>query len=297
MAENAPRGLTEADMPGLFEGANAASILGQRRYVGAVLMRLTFAVVAAATGVASIQVGPSNVDLMAIGTVLALVIVITVEVYLKSVRPEDAWYDGRALAESAKSLSWRYAVGAAPFPLRDEKARASYVKVLAQLVGDTPTTGIRPTSAPAVTTAMRELRESPLAARRAAYLQDRVTDQLNWYTRKAERCDTVAHRSGVALLVIEALGVLAALSRAVGLVEFDLAGLVAAMIAAGAAWLAVRQYATNARAYTFAAHELAMVHAQLEPIEDEETWAIEVANAEEAVSREHTMWRASRSGS
>jgi SMODS and SLOG-associating 2TM effector domain 3/SMODS and SLOG-associating 2TM effector domain 1 len=296
MAENAPRGLTDADLPGLFEGANAASLQGQRRHVRAVSMRLTFAVVAAATGVASIRVGPSGVDLMAIGTVLALVIVITVEVYLKSMRPEDAWYDGRALAESAKSLSWRYAVGAAPFQLRDEKARASYIQVLAQLVGDIPT-GIRPTNAPAVTTAMRELRESPLAARRTAYLQDRVTDQRTWYARKAQRCEAVAYRWGLALLVIEALGILAALSRAVGLVEFDLAGLVAALIAAGAAWLAVRQYATNARAYTFAANELTIVYAQLEPIEDEDTWAVEVANAEEAVSREHTMWRASRSAS
>jgi hypothetical protein len=292
---SAPLGLTDADLPGLFQGADAASVQGQRRHVRAVQLRLTFAIVAAATGVATLRVGTAGIDLLSIATVIALVIVVSVEFYLKSVRPEDTWYDGRALAESAKSLSWRYAVGAAPFGGQD--ARAGYVDGLTMLLHDAPATSIRPTSAPAVTTAMQALRDSPLAIRRAVYLADRIEDQRRWYARKAERNELLAYRWGIALLTVEIVGILAALSRAVGLVNFDLAGVVAAFIGAGAAWLAVRQYGTNARAYTYAAHELSIVYQRLDTIVDEGAWATEVADAEEAISREHTMWRASRSGS
>jgi hypothetical protein len=294
---SAPLGLADADLPGLFQGADAASVQGQRRHVRAVQLRLTFAIVAAATGVATLRVGAAGIDLLSIATVVALVIVVSVEFYLKSVRPEDTWYDGRALAESAKSLSWRYAVGAAPFAKPVADARAAYVDGLRMLLHDAPPTSIKPTSAPAVTAPMQALRDSSLAARRGVYLADRVEDQRTWYARKAERNELLAYRWGIALLTVEIVGILAALSRAVGLVNFDLAGVVAAFIGAGAAWLAVRQYGTNARAYTYAAHELSIVYQRLDTITDEGAWATEVADAEEAISREHTMWRASRSGS
>lgn len=297
MPESSSRGLADGDLPGLFQGADAASVLGQRRHVRAVRLRLAFAIVAAATGVASFRVGTADIDLLAIGTVLALFIVLTVEVYLKSIRPEDTWYDGRALAESAKSLGWRYAVGGAPFPRHGADARAQYADGLRLLLEDSPTTSIRPTGAPAVTRAMQEVRDSPLAVRREVYLRDRVADQKSWYERNAARNEALAHRWGFMLLAVEVVGIMAALCRAVGLVEIDLAGVVAAFIAAGAAWLAVRQYATNARAYTYAVHELSIAYDRLAVIEDEDAWASEVADAEEAVSREHTMWRASRSGS
>jgi hypothetical protein len=40
--------------------------------------------------------------------------------------------------------------------------------------------------------------------------------------------------------------------------------------------------------------ELAAVASELEALTDERLWAQFVAEAEEAISREHTLWRASR---
>jgi conflict system pore-forming effector with SLATT domain len=244
------QGLTDRDLPGLFQGADLASVEGQRRHIRGVRLRLTFAIIAAGTGITSLRVGASGIDLLSIGTVIALVVVVSVEFYLKAVRPEDTWYDGRALAESAKSLSWRYAVGAVPFPKGGANAGPEYVTRLEMLLHDAPTTSIKPTSAPAVTPAMLALRDSSLAVRREVYLRDRIAEQQSWYANKAGQTGNLAHRWEVILLTVEITGILAALFRVVGLVDFDLAGVVAAFIGAGAAWLAVRQYATNARAYT-----------------------------------------------
>ncbi|MGX7829043.1 SLATT domain-containing protein [Actinokineospora sp. 24-640] len=52
-------------LPGLFDSADNASIAGQRRYVNAVRLRLTLAVVAAATGVVAWKVGTRGIDLAA----------------------------------------------------------------------------------------------------------------------------------------------------------------------------------------------------------------------------------------
>ncbi|MEU4603451.1 SLATT domain-containing protein [Kribbella sp. NPDC023972] len=75
---------------------------------------------------------------------------------------------------------------------------------------------------------------------------------------------------------------------------------VAALIGVGATRLGVRQYTTNARAYSLASEELAIIRSRIEVFDcdgpdSDRRWAAEVADAEEAVSREHTMWRASRS--
>jgi hypothetical protein len=72
----------------------------------------------------------------------------------------------------------------------------------------------------------------------------------------------------------------------------DLAGVASALIAAAAAWSGAKQYATLARAYTYAGMELRIVD-RLMLETDEAMWAAEVVDVEDAVSRQHTMLRAS----
>ncbi|HEV2779536.1 MAG TPA: DUF4231 domain-containing protein [Actinophytocola sp.] len=290
-------GLADTDLPGLFEAADAASLEGQRRYVTAVRFRLILVIVAAITGVVTWKVGSRGIDLAAIGTALALVAISLTELTVKSVRPEDRWYDGRALAESAKSLAWRYSVGGVPFAKQDDEdaVKRRFIEQLARLLEEAPTTSITPSRRPVVTERMAALRASDLPTRKAAYLRSRIGDQQEWYSRKARLNDKLAGRWRTALVIFEVLGVCAALAKAVGYVNLDLAGIVAAVIATGTAWISLRQFSTLARAYTFAANELTIARGRLELVADEKAWAAEVADSEEAVSREHTMWRASRS--
>lgn len=295
----AGRGLTDADLPGLFEAADAASLEGQRQYAKAVRLRLLLAVVAAITGVLTWKVGARGLDLAAIGTALALVAISLTELNVNSVRPADRWYDGRALAESAKSLAWRYSVGGVPFAKQDDDdaVERRFIDQVARLLEEAPTTSIKPSQRPVVTERMAALRASDFATRKAAYLSARIGDQQKWYSGKAAFNDRRAGHWRVALVVIEVLGISAALAKAVGYLSLDLAGIVAAVIAAGTAWTSLRQHSTLARAYTFAANELAIARGRLELVADEASWPAEVADSEEAVSREHIMWRASRSRS
>ncbi|MFD8542965.1 DUF4231 domain-containing protein [Streptomyces sp. NPDC059649] len=283
------RTLGDEDFPAVFRSADAASLSGQRRYMSGTKWRLLLAIAAAVCAVSSADAAVALV-------LLAFLATVYVEVWMLSERPERAWYDGRALAESAKTLSWRYAVAGDPFPadLPTDTAERRFHRRLEVLLREAPSDSIVPVGSMAATEVMAELRRSPFAARKQAYLAGRIADQQQWYGAKATTNIALARRWRLALITVEGLGVLAAVLRLLEIISFDLPGVLAAVLGAGAAWFAVRQYESLGRAYTFAATELSIVHQRLTAVHDESRWAQEVADAEEAISREHTMWRASR---
>ncbi|WP_251018479.1 DUF4231 domain-containing protein [Streptomyces sp. ISL-11] len=281
--------LGDGDFPVVFRAADTASIAGQRRYMSVTKWRLVLAVLAAVGAAFSMTAAVAAVLVAFVGTVC-------LEVWMLAERPEQSWYDGRALAESTKTLAWRYAVAGKPFPaqLQGEAAARKFHERLEVLLREAPVSSIAPVGSMAATDAMNRLRDSPFQARKDAYLKGRIEDQQRWYGTKAALNTTLAHRWRLVLIAVEGLGVVAAALRLLGWVEFDLPGVLAAVLGAGAAWFAVRQYEALGRAYTFAATELSIVHQRLTLTTDEAAWSREVADAEEAISREHTMWRAAR---
>ncbi len=281
-------GLNDADFPAVFQSSDAASLVGQRRYMHGTCGRLLLAVGAAVCG--AVGSGPALVAL-----VIVFIATVCVEIWLLAERPEQAWYDGRALAESTKTLAWRYAVGGAPYPVHLPlgEAHRRFHEVLEELLREAPATSLAPVGSFAATDAMTILRARDFVYRKQVYLKHRIEDQVKWYTNKASINIARARRGRLLLIAVEGLGLTAAVLRLLDLVTFDLAGILGAVLGAGSAWFAVRQYETLGRAYTFAATELTVIHQRLRQA-DEESWDQEVADAEEAISREHTMWRASR---
>lgn len=284
-----------AGLPGLFQAADGASGQGQRSHFRSTALRLGLAVLAATSGAVTLEVQSRGIDAAAIVTTLAFVGVLVVDVFELQTRPGVGWYQGRALAESVKTLAWRYAIGGAPFPvdLPADEADNRFLHRLELLLRDLPSVVPAPSRGPAITTAMRELRGRSLAERRQAYLAGRISDQRDWYAGRADQHGRRANRIQTAGLLLEVLGVAAALCEVLRIVTFDLAGIIAAMIAALAAWMAGKQYRANATAYTLASHELSIIHTRLERAVPETEWSELVADAEAAISREHTTWRAS----
>ncbi|MGG7573229.1 DUF4231 domain-containing protein [Streptomyces sirii] len=283
------RTLGDEDFPAVFRSADTASLSGQRRYMTGTKWRLLLAITAAVCAVSSADAAVAMV-------LLAFLATVYLEVWMLTDRPERAWYDGRALAESVKTLSWRYAAAGDPFPviLPAADAERRFHERLEVLLREAPSDSLVPVGSMAATETMGELRQSPFAVRKQAYLTGRIADQQQWYGAKATTNIKLARRWRIGLITVEALGVLAAVLRLLEIVTFDLPGVLAAVLGAGAAWFAVRQHESLGRAYTFAATELSIVHQRLSAVHDESEWAQEIADAEEAISREHTMWRASR---
>jgi hypothetical protein len=126
-----------------------------------------------------------GIDVAALGTALAFAGAAVLEQSLIQAKPDRARYDGRAVAESVKTLTWRYAVCADPFPVSLAAGTADdlFNGELRQLLDDAPENSLRPTQAAAISARMRALRGRDLAARQRAYLAGRIVDQQTWYAQ------------------------------------------------------------------------------------------------------------------
>lgn len=278
------------ELPGLHHAADTSAASAKRTYLRLTLLSLgalTFAAVAGAAGGRGAAVAVVSLFLLAS----------SLRFYLVANRPERAWYDGRAIAESVKTLSWRYAVGGHPFPisLSPDEVDRRYVAVvqslLASLRGVYLPTDTRGSSAP-ISDGMRESRLAPPEDRRDLYLTGRIDDQEGWYGMRAAFHQRRYQLWAVATLAFEFAGVVGGVVIIAADVQFDVLGVFAAAAASAIAWVETNQYANLAHSYSNAAQELATIRALAPHVSSEDMWADFVATAEEAVSREHVSWAA-----
>jgi hypothetical protein len=251
-------------------------------------------VVAAIFGAASLS--STGTDWAAIIATVAFSLTILATLFLLAERPERRWYEGRAGAESAKTLAWKYAVGGADFELAmsERNADAELVERLRAITRGLKHVRLTGTDGgDEITQAMRSLRRSSYDTRKATYRRDRIADQRTWYRRQANLNQRRALQWRLASLAFQAAGGLGGALRIAGTIHVELLGIMAACAAAALAWLQTKDYANLGEAYSITEQELALVDAELESI-DEADWPAAVDNAEQAVSREHTLWRARR---
>lgn len=289
---------TSRILPEAFTVADRMSLQGQRNTVRATAARLLLSIFAA-LALALAPLWPSElfhrdeVETLALAAAVLFLAALLVEIRLIRRRPEREWYDGRAVAESAKTLAWRYAVGGLPYPV-DQDAGPALKRDMHNLTTDVAPLREAVAGATVSTEWMEELRSRDFATRRNAYLRYRIEEQQAWYSRKAAYNAQRAKWWSFGLLAAETAGVILAALKSLAFVSIDLASLASALIASGGAWLAVKQYESVAAAYRLASRELNSVKHHLLSVNSEDMWAAEAADAEEAISREHTMWRASR---
>lgn len=240
---------------------------------------------------------PERPEAAAWGAVVGFVVALVAEIVSWVVQPERDWYSGRALAESAKTLAWRFAVSGDPFPATISNAEAE--RVLGERLDEVSREArdrvtVEPEGA-VVTDGMRRLRDSTFTERRSAYVSGRLDDQHGWYVKNAKSSRRHATAWRIALIAGEVIAAVLAILQVVEPWSLSIAGLAATLIGCASAWVAVKQYSTLASAYSVTATELALLKPRVESAPDEH-WAQAVDDAEEAISREHTLWLASRTG-
>jgi hypothetical protein len=290
----------EPEFSGAWRTSDAFSARGQRLHFRLLRVELGFVVLGALLGVIS------N-DASRVSAAVSFGAAIVMRAGRMRSNPVKDWYDGRAAAESAKTLCWRYAVGAAPFDLDTSAAEVDAMfgerlrdVVKASLESIPPSKDGTP--AGQITEWMRVTRRLPLEQRKEVYRRHRIEDQYDWYGARAASATRTGRRWSFAVLGLECLGVALAVLSVLDLDLLEavkpgaLLGVVASLIAAAAAWTQARQYGNLASAYSMAQLELSTI-SDLLPVQREESdWSGFVDSAEGAISREHTTWRASRTG-
>jgi hypothetical protein len=291
--------LQDIDLPPIFHAADKSSLAAQHRFLTAVAVRLISLCAAGAFGLATWKTCARPTDWAGVLAMICFFVAVMVEVYLLRLRPERTWYEGRAAAESVKTLTWRYSVGGEPFNIDTESEKQTDALFLRQLnavleVLKDLDISPPPSAGPQITATMRQIRSETLDTRKRIYELGRVADQQQWYQRKSTWNAKRAAWWTTAMLVVEIAGIVAAVMKAVGVIGGDFLIFAGALVAAMTAWLQTKQHQTLATAYAVTALELASLRTKINWQTNQSDWAKFVSEAEEAFSREHTLWKASR---
>lgn len=287
--------LTETDLPGAWKNADNESKCGQKLTLWLTGIKIGGGLASAVGGIFSWHLG--HLDLAAWLILGGFVAAFICELFVLGLKPERTWYEGRAVAESIKTLAWRYAVCADPFPKRmtNSEAESKFRQRISSITNQMSDKIIFDHSDSVISDGMRTLRRLSFTERRNAYIQGRTLEQQQWYSKKARTNQQRATISWMLLTLVEIIAIILATGRVFGKWNIDFAGLLAAVISAGTAWVAVKQFSPLASAYSVATKELGIQASKLETV-NEADWSIVAADAEEAISREHTTWLASRTG-
>jgi hypothetical protein len=291
--------ITGEDLPALFRVADNASLQAQHSYLRLVQADLLLLIAGAVFSAISVPQPGLGQALPVVGAaLLALSIVVTL--VLNGNNHKQIWYGGRAIAESAKTLAWRYMMRAEPFSaaeeesadrlflrsLRDlQKGKKELVLPMPDVHGDHSQ----------ITARMRTVRALPMPERKALFLRDRIRDQRQWYASKGAHSARRERRYFALMVLMQAAALLAAiLIINLPMAKVNPIGVFSTAAAAFLTWLQVQRHEELAQSYSVAALELGLIQDQAVYVLDEAAFAQFVADAETAVSREHTLWLARR---
>jgi hypothetical protein len=291
------------DYPALFLAADLASLAAQRRHLlftSAILMSLVLgAGLGALSGVISSAKSAKSGLAVATTALVSLSFVLTA--IRRALKPEKLWYGGRAVAESAKSMAWRYMTGAEPYFISSPgpEVDSKFISDLKSLVRDSDQLAVgvssEYTDKPQISPRMREVRKQSLEGRKQTYLAQRISDQRRWYGKKARKSQTAESWYFVVILISQALA-LASGAYMISAPEskWNLVGVFSSLASALVAWLQVRRHEELAQSYAVAALELGFIEEQAEHVDADQEFSGFVGDAENAISREHTLWIARR---
>jgi hypothetical protein len=287
------------DYPALYQVADSASTTGRRSYFGLSRLELVLVVLGAALGAIAAFI-PAQPETVARGFMLltAIPFVGAMSVrFLNRQRGDDRdWFNGRAVAETIKSQTWRYMLRITPFD-NDQTADREFIRGLdavmrARSTVRQPLAGL-PGEAQQITPVMRQVRALSATDRRDLYLRERLRNQAEWYRRKSVENARAAERWFLATVATQAVAVLMAGARVV-VPELNLTGLFAALAAAFTAWTQLGRNDELSKSYAMAYQELLLIISLADRAQTDAELAEVVRDGEAAISREHTMWIAKR---
>lgn len=303
-----PATLTDDDFPALFRAADRAARVAQRRYLWLRRADLASLVAAALLGATGHQIAQRlGLDdaraVLTVSSAIFMSFALFLTGVMRQVRYERTWYDARAIAESVKTRAWRYMTRSEPYG--DDFASAAdrtfiddLSAILAERKGSSVVLAGDWGAEEQITDRMRAVRGLDAQARKAFYLSQRVDDQRKWYSGKAVANGKSEDRWLLATMVSQVLAIIWVILavRDFGLPRdiTGLTGVFPALAAVSVAWTQLKQHQVLAQSYGLAAQELALIKEQARYIGAEDELASYVADAENAISREHTLWVARR---
>lgn len=288
------------DYPGSMQAADKASVTAQKHHIRFIRISLIASITAAMIAIFNYQNVEPKLYAYIISAVL-LFITASISLFLNFNNYEAFWYQGRAMAESIKTLTWRYITGAENFEvtLSDSIAETTFIesiKDIEKLFHDLiPILNPELLVSPTFTNEMRSIRSSPYLERLRYYVMHRIYEQKKWYIEKSK----YNNKKRIVWFWLIIACHISALTASIILIlnptsNWNLVGLLTTMGASCLAWTELKQHKPLVQAYNTAANELAKIESLSTTITTEQEFIRYVLDSENAISREHTVWLAQK---
>lgn len=281
------------DYPALYFSSDELSQYSQRAFFRAIFLNLLFLVVASIISVLNVP----SAELAIIQT-MVLLGALSCSVYLFLARPDLCWYSGRAVAESIKTISWRFIIRAEPFNTNHDDDLNKFRQTLKSIVEqnrDIAKCLISHLEGAQITDSMIAMRKKSIHERLAYYVESRINEQQKWYAKKSAYNKYMAKRFFIILISTNVIAVCLAISRVrFPSVSYWPTDVLIALSAGLLTWIQAKRYSELSGSYALATHEISLIKEQSIRVRTEEELSSFVGDAENAFSREHTQWVARR---
>lgn len=287
--------MKETDYPSLYQTADKSAAEVQKNFFMLLAIYFIFLILAATLSTINAP------DAIFAGTQTVLLLAtLGIVIYLANRQPQRIWYGARALAESAKTITWRYMMRAEPFDADDRKAKQLFILSLRKIFDANKYASAQSAEIVGldqVTDQMMLYRNQTLDERIALYKQYRVEEQQSWYVKKAAFNKRLSKRWFTGLIIINSIAIILSIGRIIWPnTTFWPTDVFVVIAGAAMTWIQVHRYQELAASYALTAHEIGLLKAEIPDDKEEVSFSIFVSDAESAFSREHTQWQARRDG-
>lgn len=289
----------DKDFPSIFKMADKCSIDSQKEYLKKIKLNAFLGTVS--IGLA-LFTDTSKISLALL--IISLIFCVISMWSLVSEQKEKTWYKSRALAESVKSLTWKYIIGGEPFihSLDMDKVNKDFIIKIKGLREEHKSIFrdmiISDDSLSIITEKMKKIRILSDKQRAEYYLKERIRSQKEWYIKKSKYNGQRSKfwSRTIVLLLVCAL-VFAVLKAIFPEYKYYPIELCIFLSTCSFTWLQTKKFNELNAAYNLTAHEIADIEIEMIRIIDNnvfENYPEFISDCETAFSREHTQWLARR---
>lgn len=286
-----PSSYERPDYPALYDSANRASIDSQRYYMTSMKWYIGLSIFAA---LLSVYIKEST--LAGILAAIAFFAILFLTIFQGVKRFDRTWYNGRAVAESVKTRTWRFIMRAEPyFDVESiNSVKQEFCNDLKDILEQNRELGSslshESVTNDTISKSMLKIRTLSVTDRLNYYISNRINEQRSWYHTRASQNKRLANNWFLVLVITNSVVILLLLIE-VGYKIYNLP--TPSLIVAGTSvvsWMQIKKFQDLATSYGLTAHEIGIIKEQSFKVQGERELSDFVKDAENAFSREHTQW-------
>ncbi len=280
--------------PALYKSANDGSVKAQSFFLWTIRIEyfLLF----------SVSIASATRNLFGISTLaitIMLVILAGLFIFRMVKKHDQDWYRCRALAESVKTSTWRFAMRAHPFEDTSniDIPKANFRNLLRDILRANKHIAINLSTdeTDQITNSMIDIRKQSLEDRLAYYVANRIDNQRRWYSKKSAANKSALLMWFIVTIVIYILAVITLNADSFSLPSLTLAfDPMIVLVTSALGWLQMKRHGELMASYNLTAHEIGIIKSNSDSIKTEADLSNFVNESELAFSREHTQWVARR---